>query len=117
MHLSAADWRTGRWGGTLRLLGRSGSAAAADLRGPVEEALGSTMAAGYVYILLNPCMPCLVKIRHSTRLPEDRARELPRETGVPAPFSVAYEEGFEIYFREVEQEVHRQLDRFRANKD
>lgn len=44
---------------------------------------------GYVYILLNPGMPGLVKIGRSDRHPNERAREL-HVTGTPYPFVAAY---------------------------
>lgn len=45
---------------------------------------------GYVYILINPSMPGLLKIGKTTRLPEDRAKEISLATGVATPFIVAY---------------------------
>lgn len=47
-------------------------------------------AKGYVYILINPSMPGLLKIGKTTRLPEDRAKEISVATGVATPFIVAY---------------------------
>ena len=49
---------------------------------------------GYVYALLNAAMPGLVKIGKTEREPEDRAKELSGETGIPTPFLVAYAEWF-----------------------
>lgn len=45
---------------------------------------------GYVYILINPSMPGLLKIGKTNRLPEDRAKELSASTGVATPFIVVY---------------------------
>ena len=45
--------------------------------------------AGYVYVLLNPGMPGLVKIGRTDRHPNDRAREL-STTGSAYPFIAAY---------------------------
>ena len=45
---------------------------------------------GYVYALMNPSIPNLVKIGKTVREPEDRAKELSSSTGVPTPFVVVY---------------------------
>lgn len=45
---------------------------------------------GYVYILTNPSLAGLVKIGHTHRSPEERARELSKLSGVPTPFVVAF---------------------------
>jgi hypothetical protein len=74
------------------------------------------MASGYVYIMINPGMPKLLKIGHSSRPTEERARELSQPTGVPFPFVVAYEEVFSTCYQEAEQEVHARLEGFRSNR-
>lgn len=71
------------------------------------------MSKGYVYVLTNEYMPGLVKIGKTTRNPEGRANEL-YQTGVPAPFRVA----FEVICPdcgEVEAWVHRDLAPHRVN--
>ncbi|MDB5968824.1 MAG: hypothetical protein JWQ90_1274 [Hydrocarboniphaga sp.] len=45
---------------------------------------------GYVYALINPSMPDVVKVGHTTRNPDERAKELSSVTGVPTPFMVGY---------------------------
>ena len=50
------------------------------------------MQQGYVYILISPAFPDLLKIGMTTRTPEERAKELSKGTGVPASFVVAYSE-------------------------
>ena len=45
---------------------------------------------GFVYILINPSMPGLLKIGKTTRNPADRAKEISAATGVATPFIVAY---------------------------
>ena len=45
---------------------------------------------GHIYILINPSMEGLVKIGKTTRVPDDRAKELSQATGVPTPFYVAF---------------------------
>ena len=44
--------------------------------------------AGWVYALTNRSLPGLVKLGHTTREPEERAKELSDATGVPTPFKV-----------------------------
>ena len=53
--------------------------------------MGLTMNDGYVYALINPSLKGLVKIGKTKRTPEIRAQELSASTGVPTPFSVAFE--------------------------
>ena len=70
------------------------------------------MASGNVYILINPCMPELVKIGHTTRAPKERAKELSDDTGIPTPFFVAWHEEVNRC-EEIEQIVHARLDQYR----
>lgn len=74
------------------------------------------MTCGYVYILINPGFPGMVKIGHTTRDPEERAREL-HGTGVPFPFVIAYRGKLEEYYAEAEQEIHNRLKDSRANNN
>lgn len=53
------------------------------------------MEAGYVYVLINPSFPGMVKIGCTTRSTTERAAELSRVTGVPTPFIVAFEQAFD----------------------
>jgi hypothetical protein len=48
---------------------------------------------GFVYVLLNPSLPDLVKIGKTTGLPEERAKQL-STTGIPSKFIVAYQRQF-----------------------
>lgn len=50
---------------------------------------------GHVYVLANPSLPGQVKIGHTLRDPEERARELSAVTGLPTPFVLIYSEEFE----------------------
>lgn len=68
---------------------------------------------GYVYILVNPAMPGLVKIGMTRRSPAVRAREL-SGTAVPRPFRVAYSLQVEDCDA-VEGRVHAALARHREN--
>ena len=63
---------------------------------------------GYVYILIHAAMPDLVKVGMTIRTSEVRAQEVSRETGVPGPYRVAYDEHFHDVIR-AERAVHRKL--------
>jgi len=64
---------------------------------------------GYVYVLMNPSMPNLVKIGKTTRDPEERAKELSSTTGVPTPFTVVYDGYFQSCTK-AEQHIHLVLE-------
>lgn len=49
---------------------------------------------GYVYVMINPSYSDYVKIGKTTRLPEERAKELSSATGVATPFIVVYKRSF-----------------------
>jgi len=70
---------------------------------------------GWIYIISNPAMPGLIKVGHSTKDPELRAREL-NHTGSPHPYIVEYEMLIEEPFR-VEQQVHKALVSVREGKE
>lgn len=53
------------------------------------------MEAGYLYVLVNPTLPGMVKIGRTARSPAERAAELSTATGVPTPFIVAFEQAFD----------------------
>lgn len=48
-------------------------------------------APGYVYALINPTLNGIVKVGMTTKDPTERAKELSSATGVPTPFTVAYQ--------------------------
>jgi hypothetical protein len=73
------------------------------------------MGSGYVYILINPSMPGVVKVGCTLRDSRARARKL-RTTGVPTPFEVAFEI-FADDHEKVEQAMHAQLASFRVCND
>lgn len=73
------------------------------------------MVTGFVYILLNPSYPELVKIGLTERTSEERAREL-RTTGVPTSFLVIYDE-LVSDCNAVEDAVHRRLAGYRVSDD
>lgn len=49
---------------------------------------------GYVYVMVNPSLPNLVKIGKTTRDPNERAKELSASTGVPTPFIAVFYKPF-----------------------
>lgn len=49
---------------------------------------------GFVYALINPSLPGLVKVGKTSRDVQSRALELSSATGVPTPFIVAFEQFF-----------------------
>jgi T5orf172 domain len=69
---------------------------------------------GYVYALLNPGMPGIVKIGRTDRHPEERAKEL-TTTGNPHPFVAAY---WKAVTNPVlaEAALHEKFDMFRVNQ-
>lgn len=71
------------------------------------------MTPGYVYILVNPCMPGLIKIGRTLRDARTRAREL-SSTGVPTPFQVAFEL-FSEQHEKLETMAHQTLGDFRVD--
>ncbi len=74
------------------------------------------MAPGFIYILINPSMPGLLKIGKSTRPSEDRAAELSAVTGIAAPFVVACEWNTSDCDT-AELRVHERLEGWRYSKD
>ena len=73
------------------------------------------MNTGFVYVLLNPSFPELVKIGLTKRKPEVRAREL-RTTGVPADYIVIYDEMVSDCLT-VERAVHKRFAKYREFSD
>jgi hypothetical protein len=73
------------------------------------------MASGFVYVMLNPSYPELVKIGLTERTSEERAREL-RTSGVPTHFLVIYDE-LVSDCNAVETAIHRRLASYRVADD
>jgi hypothetical protein len=71
------------------------------------------MASGYVYVLINPSFIDMVKIGKTSKEPITRAKEI-YKTGVPTPFTVAFELFLEDY-AEIEKEIHKKLAEYRVN--
>jgi hypothetical protein len=74
------------------------------------------VAQGAIYILINACMPGLVKIGYSTQSPEERAKKLSESTGVPTPYLVAWHEDVN-HCEEIERSVHTRLEKYRFNRN
>src|SRR5665213_3025010 len=64
---------------------------------------------GYVYALINPSIPGLVKVGRTERDPESRAAELSGVTGVATPFIVVFHEHFQDCYA-AEDYVHATLE-------
>ena len=68
------------------------------------------MEQGWVYVLVNPTLPGLVKVGRTTRLPSTRVAELSQATGVATPFILVFEQAFADCVS-AEREIHGVLDR------
>lgn len=71
---------------------------------------------GYVYVLVDPAFPSLVKVGKTTKDPERRARDLSTGSGVPAPYVVAWA-ALVTDCHEVERLIHQELAHARARRD
>lgn len=71
---------------------------------------------GFIYILINPALKELIKIGMTTRTPEERAKELSSQTGIPTPFYVAYETEVSDCKR-LEKIIHQRLENFRYSRN
>ena len=60
---------------------------------PINEE-ESNVGQGYVYVMVNPSLPNMVKIGKTTKDPNDRAKELSATTGVPTPFMAIFYKPF-----------------------
>lgn len=74
------------------------------------------MAAGVIYILVTPTNRQLLKIGKTTRTAEERAEEISRGTGVPAPYWVAYDDAV-LDCDKAESLIHQRLIEFRYTGD
>jgi hypothetical protein len=75
------------------------------------------MSAGFVYVLINPAIPKLVKIGRTTRTASARAKEL-RGTAIPEDFVVVHDE-LVTDCESVEERLHQRFDnrRYRADRE
>jgi len=69
---------------------------------------------GFVYILSNPALKRgLIKIGHTTKTPEERAKQL-YSTGIPQKFTIVYKMEFKDSFK-AEKQIHLSLENYRYN--
>jgi len=71
--------------------------------------LSENSGQGYVYVMINPSLPDLVKIGMTTKDPNERAKELSAATGVPTPFILVFYKPFADCFA-TEQRIHQFLE-------
>lgn len=64
---------------------------------------------GYVYVMVNPSLPDMVKIGMTTKDPNERAKELSTATGVPTPFMLVFYKPF-VDCYSTEQRIHQYLE-------
>lgn len=74
------------------------------------------LSIGFVYILLNPAFPSLIKIGETERDSVTRALELSRQTGVPADYIVLYDE-LVSDCKKVESILHEQFAAYRSKRN
>jgi hypothetical protein len=78
------------------------------------------LAQGWVYVLVNPSIPGLVKIGQTTKSPAERAMELSRATGVATEFVLVFEQEFADCLA-AERDIHAALDhcgmRYKSNRE
>ena len=65
--------------------------------------------AGYIYVMINTAMEGIVKVGRTTRDVHERAKELSAATGIPTPFTVAYDAFFDDCVK-AEEYVHALLE-------
>ncbi len=71
---------------------------------------------GFVYIMSNRSMPGIIKIGMSTKIPDERAKELSSETSCPTPFIVEYYALFDDMIS-AESIAHQKLNEYRHGKE
>ena len=73
---------------------------------------------GWIYIFVNEAMPGLVKIGMTERQPQDRLRELSKNTSCPIDFechAAWFLDGINIF--EIETMIHKQFNEYRINNN
>lgn len=93
-----------------------GAASTYDDNERQSEMEGDVVSAekGFIYVMSNPMFEGCYKIGASTNDPVERARQLSASSGVPYPYTVAYQRLVDAPFQ-VEAALHRMLDQYRLN--
>lgn len=73
------------------------------------------MTNGFIYVLLNPSIPNMVKIGQTKTTSEKRARAISSATGVPTDFIVLYD-ALVSDVEKAEEEIHTHFSGYRPNK-
>lgn len=83
---------------------------------PTEDNTAAENSNGFVYVMINASMPDMVKIGHTTKDPNERAKELSSATGVPTPFIVVFFKPF-LNSEKTEKDIHQflQYQGYRVN--
>lgn len=71
---------------------------------------------GFVYVMSNKSMPGIIKIGMSTKMPEERAKELSSDTSTPTPFIVEYYAIFDDMIK-AERMAHQRLKSHHHGKE
>ncbi len=71
---------------------------------------------GFVYVMSNKSMPGLIKVGMSTKVPEERAKELSSDTSTPTPFIVEYYALFDD-MQKAERLAHQGLQQYHHGKE
>lgn len=71
---------------------------------------------GFVYIMSNKSMPGIIKVGRSTKIPDERAKELSSETSSPTPFVVEY---YALFDDMINAEIitHQKLNEYHHGKE
>lgn len=69
---------------------------------------------GFIYVVVNPAFPKMVKIGHTLKAVYERVYELSNSSGIPEKFIVAFEKEVSNP-KIVESLIHKELDIFRVN--
>lgn len=71
---------------------------------------------GFIYVMSNKSMPGIIKVGMSTKMPEERAKELSSDTSTPTPFIVEYYAIFDD-IKKAERMAHQRLKQYHHGKE